>query len=529
MFQDIKFKFYAFLFQYGSNSLMMLLCFIAAISLFNYVSPKLADKIKSVFLITLTAISAFLGARILHVFIERPELLKTPDLIFTKFDGMTFNGSLLFGFITFSLGLFLFNKQERSKYWNMAAIISALSYGLMRIGCFTNGCCWGKISAVPWSLKYYNSQVMPWHGLPVHPVQLYDSLIGFFIFATLCYLNIKKEKFKLSLFPVFLFLYSIGRFFTEFYRGDSFRGENLFLDLSTSQLVSVGILTGLTLWYLSKKRVIKLISVATLAGFSLLTGCLPLAPNDNEFESVQRNEAFEIYQTFKNKNLEKKNVLFLAGDDNIQAGFSQVLKAAYRSENAPKLEDIVFWEYVKNMKDIYNVIVRIPKEKIGFGNLESGLKYMESLGQPYDLILLTHGAPNHLSTGQGGYFLSFRELEPMKGQLSNLNLVMLQSCFGESLAKDLKDAGAKYVMSYPGFNRNFFFFGFFLKYYYTGTSVKKAYVLAKENMDFQMGTLIYDQIAKILTSMSNHDFEKQGKPKITKIDYVNSLQAPILE
>jgi phosphatidylglycerol:prolipoprotein diacylglycerol transferase len=525
MLHDLIFKIYQFLFHYVSNELMMILSFLIAFVMFSSLARTVTEKLKSIFLVSVIAFSAFFGARILHVFIEQPSLFKTPQLIFQRYDGMTFNGSLLFGFVALCFGLLIFKKEERLKYWDMTAIVTALSYGLLRIGCFTNGCCWGKISSVPWTIKYFKSNVMPWRGIPVHPVQLYDALLGFSLCALLIFVKFKFKKSEGFLIQIFLVVYSIGRFFTEYFRGDSIRGEDILFHLSTSQLVSIGIILVLAIWNWKKQHLYMIRNMAATIGLSILiTGCIPQAPSDSDFRAVQRDANFEIYQTFKSSHSKQKNVIFVAGDDNIQSGFAQILKSTYKTNTVPKLEDIVFWEYIKDMKNIYNIILKIPKENIGKANLIKSLEYMEALNRPYDLILLTHGMPNYLSTGKY-YFFSFREIDALKGRLPNLNIVMLQSCFGQSLSEDFKQAGAKFVLSYPEFNRNFFFFGFFLKYYQYDFSVDETYQLAKSNFIDEMKTPLYAQISNLLFLQ----FNNSSKKKVTKYEFLHSMPAPVLD
>jgi phosphatidylglycerol:prolipoprotein diacylglycerol transferase len=528
-FQEFKLLFFSALFRFAANELMMVISFVIALIIFLRVSQGLKSKCKITLVLVATAIASFWGARLLHVIIERPELFHQPHLIYSRFDGMTFNGSILFGAIAFWLGLRLFEEQKCAEYWDQAALVTACSYGLMRIGCFSAGCCWGKPTSVPWSVKYSQSIFMPWLGIPVHPVQLYDAFLGFALFAALYILKTRFEHPRGKLFGVFLGLYSIGRFYTEFFRGDTIRGEDLVLGLSTSQIVSISILIVLGIRLIGFKRISASSGIVALILASLiLTGCLPAAPSDQEFKSILRADVFETYQTKKSIAQARKNVLFIASDQTIQVGFADILKAAYKAESAPLLEDLVFWEYVHDLKRIYNVIVRIPPGKVGFEAVSSALADMESLGDPYDLILLTHGFPNHLSTGNG-YFFSYRELGDLKGKLNHLNLVMLQSCYGTSLVQDFKEAGAKHVMSYPGLNRNFFFLGFFLKYYDPDKTAQATWELARNSFDFQMRTLPYVQIANILVSRQNASLIKQGLPKIELNDFIAAMPAPSLD
>jgi hypothetical protein len=252
-----------------------------------------------------------------------------------------------------------------------------------------------------------------------------------------------------------------------------------------------------------------------------LTGCfLPEPPLSTDFKAVISSDWMYIYKTKKTMYRKTKNVLFLAADDNIQSGFKPILQDVFKTQDPPRLEDLVFWQYLGDMKNIYNTIIQIPFSNVKFESFYKSILYLESLKQPYDIILLTHGIPNNLSSGQG-HFLSYKDLEKMQGQLKNLNLVMLQSCFGKSLSKDFLKIGAKYVLSYPDFNKNFFFFGFFLEYYYENASVETAFVLAKENFEFQMRRTIYDRIVKSI-------FRLQTEYK-SKEELVSSMAMPELE
>lgn len=46
------------------------------------------------------------------------------------------------------------------------AVLAALALG--RLGCFANGCCWGRACDLPWAVVH--------QGVAVHPTQLYESL-----------------------------------------------------------------------------------------------------------------------------------------------------------------------------------------------------------------------------------------------------------------------------------------------------------------------------------------------------------------
>ena len=83
----------------------------------------------------------------------------------------------------------------------MVAPFMALAHGIGRIGCFLNGCCWGRLMKweLPWGVCYpkaiygpYREQVLEGlikagtdRSLPIHPTQLYETLGNFIIFMIL--------------------------------------------------------------------------------------------------------------------------------------------------------------------------------------------------------------------------------------------------------------------------------------------------------------------------------------------------------
>lgn len=225
-----------------TNTWIMGLYAVFAVLAFSFSFRKERKVLASLFMSLTVAVGAFFGARLFHLLVEKPISEFSFDQLL-HFDGMTFYGSLIAGLIlTFILVPLLYRREQYAKIMDLAAIITAAGYGVIRIGCFANGCCWGRLSAVPWAVRYTESTVMPALGLPVHPVQLYDSFVGFSIAGVLLYLHLSKKtrgEFTGLLMPIFLISYSIGRMITEFYRGDSFRGENVFLIFSTSQTISL--------------------------------------------------------------------------------------------------------------------------------------------------------------------------------------------------------------------------------------------------------------------------------------------------
>ncbi|HUB31531.1 MAG TPA: prolipoprotein diacylglyceryl transferase family protein [Bryobacteraceae bacterium] len=115
-------------------------------------------------------------------------------------------------------------------YADAAMPALALGYAVGRVGCFLNGDDYGALTRLPWAVVYPTSTeaydahfVRGWispgavWSLPVHPVQLYASLVSLLIFAILVSGRWKRPGSRLCLY---LTLYGASRFFLEYLRGD---------------------------------------------------------------------------------------------------------------------------------------------------------------------------------------------------------------------------------------------------------------------------------------------------------------------
>jgi len=125
--------------------------------------------------------------------------------------GLTFHGAVLGGV----LGSLLITRWRRLSFGRMADLAApylALGYAIARIGCFLNGCCYGKPTSVPWALPCAAGD-----SLLRHPTQLYSFAAGLLIFLLLLYLK-RKKSFPGELFTLYLIFYSIYRFLLEFFR-----------------------------------------------------------------------------------------------------------------------------------------------------------------------------------------------------------------------------------------------------------------------------------------------------------------------
>jgi phosphatidylglycerol---prolipoprotein diacylglyceryl transferase len=116
----------------------------------------------------------------------------------------------------------------------------ALGHVLGRLGCLFAGCCFGRLTGVPWAITFRNEYAAQNAGTPLnqplHPTQLYEAGAELLILLVLLATERKGRPFPGRTFWGYMLLYGISRFIIEFYRGDTRGMVGMF---STSQFVSI--------------------------------------------------------------------------------------------------------------------------------------------------------------------------------------------------------------------------------------------------------------------------------------------------
>ncbi len=193
-----------------------------------------------------TVMSGFAGARVFYVIQFWDYFQASPLDIFKLWEG----GIIFYGGVFGSLlGSFIFAKLKRIDFLTVLDLLVpaiALAQGFGRIGCFFNGCCFGKPTDVPWAVSF------PLLDHAVHPVQLYEAsfcfLLALFLFL------LWRQKLKTGLVATAYFvLYPLGRFVLEFFRGDN---VSIFLGFTIPQWMSLLIMfVTLFLYFYGTKRI----------------------------------------------------------------------------------------------------------------------------------------------------------------------------------------------------------------------------------------------------------------------------------
>ena len=187
-------------------------------------------------------VGAILGARTLYVISYwNEQFAGEPIMEIFK----VWRGGLVYygGLIGASLACLLYARIKSLPLWKLADVIApsiALGYVFGRIGCLMNGCCYGRECHLPWAITFPQGSHPAPSGVPLHPTQIYDSVLnlGFYIFLAWLY---RRKKFDGQVFAVYLIGYALLRSFVEFFRGD-YPVHYLGGWATPAQVVSIGIL-----------------------------------------------------------------------------------------------------------------------------------------------------------------------------------------------------------------------------------------------------------------------------------------------
>lgn len=170
--------------------------------------------------------SALVGSRLFYVVIHWEEFAPHPWDIISPYQSTGQWGigglSMLGGIILSVLVSLLYLHLKGENIWKITDIVAPsfpLGIFFTRLGCFLNGCCFGKPSSLPFTVTFPTQSpagfVYP--HCPLHPAQLYFSLYGFGIFFFLLHLE-RHKSFSGFTTWLTLSLYCLARFLGDFFR-----------------------------------------------------------------------------------------------------------------------------------------------------------------------------------------------------------------------------------------------------------------------------------------------------------------------
>ncbi|MDD3345206.1 MAG: prolipoprotein diacylglyceryl transferase [Candidatus Omnitrophica bacterium] len=231
-----------------SYGLMLVLAFFVSVHFAGRQAARQGVEPAKIFdLCFYVFIAGIAGSRVLYVVNNFAYFAAHPlEIVMLQRGGMAIFGGIIFGFAC----AFIFirkNKMGLLFTLDLLAPFVALGQSIGRIGCFLNGCCYGR----PSEFGLY----FPSAGQKLIPTQLYSSLLLFLIFLALRFLQTRKHPPGQVVFS-YLFLYSVARFCIEFFRNDSpriFHGLTIFQIFSLAMFLVSVVLLG-RLFYSRKRR-----------------------------------------------------------------------------------------------------------------------------------------------------------------------------------------------------------------------------------------------------------------------------------
>jgi len=212
-------------------------------------------------------VGGIIGARIAYVTTYwREEFASQPfsEVFMIQHGGLVYYG----GFIGATIAAMIYIRWKKLPLWKTADVLApsiALGSFFGRAGCLLNGCCYGRLTNLPWAIQFPNGSAA-WNqqfqeglvgangpSLPVHPTEIYDGLLNLFLYFFLAWL-FRRKKFDGQVFATYLLCYAVTRSFVEYFRGD-YTNLHYHLGLTPAQWISVPIfIAGLALAALLSRR-----------------------------------------------------------------------------------------------------------------------------------------------------------------------------------------------------------------------------------------------------------------------------------
>jgi phosphatidylglycerol:prolipoprotein diacylglycerol transferase len=209
-------------------------------------------------------VGGLVGARLFYVIQYWGDRIHTVGDVFRIWEGgIVLYGSIMGGTTAF----FLYRLVRKFPLLPLLDVIApslALGIALGRMGCFLNGCCYGKLCEGPLGVSF-PPESPPWkaqvvlglidpkaaHSLPVHPTQLYSVIDGLVLLMLLsAYFPLRRRDGEVM--ALLMVTYPITRFLIEALRNDE---GVFFAGMTISQNISIALFwCGLIFWrYLARR------------------------------------------------------------------------------------------------------------------------------------------------------------------------------------------------------------------------------------------------------------------------------------
>ncbi len=219
--------------------------FLTALVVMQWRSGKVGIPGAAVSDLTFAAmVGGIVGARCLYVLLNLNDYLRDPvEIIRIDHGGLVFYG----GFFGATVAVMYVVRRYRLEVRSVADLFAVgvpLGHAVGRLGCFFNGCCFGRTGGGVFATTYPRESGV-WYTqigqgdvtetasacLPVHPTQLYEALLN----VAIAFILLRRHRaVPGQVFALYLMMYGGGRFVIEAFRGDYLHRH---AGLSVSQII----------------------------------------------------------------------------------------------------------------------------------------------------------------------------------------------------------------------------------------------------------------------------------------------------
>ena len=137
------------------------------------------------------ALGGILGAKLYYLLENYKLVIADPVGMIFSGSGLVFWGGLAGGMIAV-LSYLRYKNEDWIEWTDFISPLLILGYSIGRVGCTLVGCDYGLPTNLPWAMTFPNGA--PPTLIPVHPTQIYETLLGLIIFSILWNLKYKLKN-----------------------------------------------------------------------------------------------------------------------------------------------------------------------------------------------------------------------------------------------------------------------------------------------------------------------------------------------
>ncbi|MDI6872962.1 prolipoprotein diacylglyceryl transferase [Candidatus Solincola sp.] len=211
---------------------------------FLYLRRKFIDAYVVFELVLAAAVGGIVGARLFYVVGHWREFSSRwwEAFKFWNVQGLVFYGGFILGILA-AVAVVRLRGVSAGQVLDSGGLALPAALAVARVGCYLNGCCFGKSSGLPWAVTFpLRTQMemgMPLN--PVHPTQIYELLMDLGIFVLLLAVH-RRFRYRGEIMLSFIMLYAVARFTNEFFRYHTNPHANLFFQaLSAAAFLATGL------------------------------------------------------------------------------------------------------------------------------------------------------------------------------------------------------------------------------------------------------------------------------------------------